>query len=111
MWNADQSLTVIDEIVAATFVSHSAPTGIATWPCGRQKVGECVSKCVSRPLVAGEDVIVEGDRVVERFRGGGTHQGELFGIPVFKGIVYTTFGRLAFRIPWAILFANVAQIS
>ena len=44
-----------------------------------------------------EDVIMEGDRVVERFRGGGTHQGELFGIPA-TGVTMETTGINILRI-------------
>lgn len=81
IWNADQSLAVIDEIVAEEFVSHSAPPGL---PPGREGVRMWAGafRAAFPDLWSQvEDVIVEGDRVVERFSGGGTHQGELFGIP------------------------------
>jgi predicted ester cyclase len=72
---------VIDEIVADDFVSHNAPPGL---PPGREGVRVWASafRAAFPDLWSKvEDVIVEGDRVVERFSGGGTHQGELFGIP------------------------------
>ena len=68
IWNADQSLAVIDEIVAPTFVSHSAPPGL---PPGREGVRMWASAFRSAfPNLWSkvEDVIVEGDRVVERFQ-------------------------------------------
>jgi predicted ester cyclase len=97
IWNADQSLTVIDEIVAANFVSHSAPLGL---PPGREGVRMWASAFRSAfPDLWSkvEDVIVEGDRVVERFSGGGTHQGELFGIPP-TGVTMQTTGINILRV-------------
>jgi predicted ester cyclase len=97
IWNADRSLAVIDEIVAANFVSHSAPPGL---PPGREGVKMWASAFRSAfPDLWSkvEDVIMEGDRVVERFRGGGTHQGELFGIPA-TGVTMETTGINILRI-------------
>jgi predicted ester cyclase len=81
LWNAGVDLSLIDEIVAEDFVSHSAPHGLAP---GREGVKQWVAifhKAFPDIYSKIEEVIVEGDKVVERFSGGGTHQGDFFGIP------------------------------
>lgn len=81
LWNANVDLAIIDELVAPDFVSHSAPVGL---PAGREGVKQWVSlfhKAFPDIYSTAEDVIVDGDKVVERFIAGGTHQGEFFGIP------------------------------
>lgn len=97
IWNAACSLAVIDELVAEEFVSHSAPPGL---PPGREGVRMwAIAFRGAFPDLWSqvEDVIVEGDRVVERFSGGGTHQGELFGIPP-TGVRMQTTGINILRI-------------
>lgn len=97
IWNAACSLAVIDEIVAEEFVSHSAPPGL---PPGREGVWMWASafRAAFPDLWSQvEDVIVEGDQVVERFSGGGTHRGELFGIPP-TGVQMQTTGINILRI-------------
>jgi predicted ester cyclase len=81
LWNAGVDLAIIDEMVADDFVSHSAPPGLAP---GREGVKQWVAifhKAFPDIYSKVEEVIVEGDKVVERFSAGGTHQGEFFGIP------------------------------
>jgi steroid delta-isomerase-like uncharacterized protein len=97
LWNANVDLALVDELVAPDFVSHSAPPGLAP---GREGVKQWVSifhKAFPDIYSRAEDVIAEGDKVVERFTAGGTHQGEFFGISP-TGKKATTSGINIFRI-------------
>ncbi|GAC1535939.1 MAG: hypothetical protein NVS4B8_19180 [Herpetosiphon sp.] len=97
IWNADTSLTVIDEIVAEDFFSHSAPSGL---PAGREGVrlwATAFRSAFPDMWSKVEDVIVQGDKVVERFSAGGTQQGELFGLPP-TGLQMQTTGMNLLRI-------------
>jgi len=82
LWNADQDLnTVVNEIVDENFVSHSTPPGL---PGGREGVkiwSNVFRKAFPDMRSTAEDVIVEGDKVVERYSSSGTFQGEFMGIP------------------------------
>ena len=81
MWNPQTDLSDLEEFIAADFVSHSMPPGLAP---GIEGVKQMVSIFQNAfPDMAGaiEDVVAEGDKVVVRFSGTGTHQGEFFGIP------------------------------
>lgn len=97
IWNADRSLTVIDAIVADDFVSHSAPPGLPPGREGLRMWASAFRAAFPDLWSQVEDVIVEGDRVVERFSGGGTHHGELFGIPP-TGVRMQTSGINILRI-------------
>ncbi|HZS77724.1 MAG TPA: ester cyclase [Ktedonobacteraceae bacterium] len=97
LWNADQSLDVIDEIVDENFVSHGAPPGL---PPGREGVRIWASifrKAFPDIQSTAEDVIVEGDKVVERFTASGTFNGEFMGIPP-TGKSGSTTGINIFRV-------------
>ncbi len=82
LWNADRDLdAVVNEIVDENFVSHSTPAGL---PPGREGVRIWASvfrRAFPDIRSTAEDVIVEGDRVVERFTASGTFKGEFMGIP------------------------------
>jgi predicted ester cyclase len=82
LWNADKNLDlVVKEIVAEDFVSHSMPPGL---PPGREgvKIWASIFRTAFPDIQStAEDVIVEGDRVVERFSASGTFKGEFMGIP------------------------------
>lgn len=97
LWNAGVDLALIDELVAPNFVSHSAPPGL---PAGREGVKQWVTlfhRAFPDLYSTVEDLIVEGDKVVERFSGGGTHRGDFFGIPP-TGKKATTTGINILRI-------------
>lgn len=97
LWNADRSLDVIDEIVDESFVSHGAPPGL---PPGREGVRIWASifrKAFPDLRSTAEDVIVEGDKVVERFSASGTFKGEFMGIPP-TGNAGSTTGINIFRV-------------
>lgn len=81
LWNADKSLDVVDEIVDENFISHSTPAGL---PSGREGVRIWANVFRSAfPDIhsTADDVIVEGDKVVERFSASGTFKGDFMGIP------------------------------
>jgi steroid delta-isomerase-like uncharacterized protein len=81
LWNATGDLAIIDELVAPEFVSHSAPPGLPPGPAGVKAWVQIFRSAFADLYSVVDDVIAEGDRVVERFHAGGTHRGDFFGIP------------------------------
>jgi predicted SnoaL-like aldol condensation-catalyzing enzyme len=81
LWNANSDLGIVDDLVASDFVSHSAPPGLPGGPAGVKVWVGIFREAFPDLYSAADDVIVEGDRVVERFHAGGTHRGDFFGIP------------------------------
>ena len=80
VWNQG-NMAVADELIAADVVDNNAPPG---FPPGREGFKAQVNMYHTafpgvRMVV--EDQIAEGDKVVTRWSGHGTHQGELMGIP------------------------------
>src|SRR2546421_6444154 len=74
-----RNLTVLDELHVPDFVYHAASRTIQ----GREPFKQFISMLLTAfpdLHVSIEDVIGEGDKVVVRFTGRGTHQGELMGI-------------------------------
>ncbi len=82
LWNADKNpAVVVDEIVDENFVSHSAPPGLPTGPEGVKIWAGVFHTAFPDIRSTADDVIVEGDKVVERFSASGTFTGEFMGIP------------------------------
>jgi steroid delta-isomerase-like uncharacterized protein len=81
MWYPQTDLSDLAEFIAPDFVSHSMPPGISSDIAGiRQWVG--IFHTAFPDMGGGvEQVVAEGNKVVVRFIGTGTHQGDLFGIP------------------------------
>jgi steroid delta-isomerase-like uncharacterized protein len=76
------NLDVADEIVARDHVEHD-PT-LPDTPPGPEGVRQSVSlyhRAFPDAHITVEDQIAEGDRVVTRWTGRGTHQGDLMGVP------------------------------
>ncbi len=97
LWNGPADLSVVDEILAPDFVSHSTPPDLPPGPEGiKQWVAGCHRAFPDLYSIV-EDLIAENDKVVERYRSGGTHLGDLFGIPP-TGRHETTTGINIFRI-------------
>jgi steroid delta-isomerase-like uncharacterized protein len=74
-------LELVDKLVASGFVGHdpSSPEPTAG-PAGlRERVAGYRSAFPDLTITI-EEQIIEGDRVVTRWTGRGTHEGELFGI-------------------------------
>lgn len=71
----------VDDFVTDGVVYHSLPPGLAAGIEGyRQMMGMFLTAFPDLKLTA-EDLVAEGDRVVARLRGRGTHRGEFMGIP------------------------------
>jgi steroid delta-isomerase-like uncharacterized protein len=74
------NMDLIDEIFAPDFVAHEADQDIR----GPEGVRQFILMLrVGFPdlHVIVEDVVAEGDKVVQRWSGHGSHQGELMGLP------------------------------
>ena len=79
LWNKN-NLAVVDELYATNFVSHGLPEVTPDREGYKQFV------TISRTALPDfhttvEDIIAEGDKVVQRFTARGTHKGEFMGIP------------------------------
>jgi steroid delta-isomerase-like uncharacterized protein len=72
---------VVDEMVASEYVLHdpASPEEIRG-PEGIKRFVQMYRSAFPDTHITVEDLIAEGDEVVTRWRGRGTHQGELFGI-------------------------------
>ena len=73
-------LDLIDEIFAPDFVAHEADQDIIG-PEGVRQFILMLRAAFPNLHVNVEDVVAEGDKVVQRWRGHGSHQGELMGLP------------------------------
>jgi len=75
------NLAALDSLVAQDIVSHAALPGL---PPGLQG-GKLAHQAFLAPFpdlqTTTEDLIAEGDRVVERYTARGTHKGEFMGAP------------------------------
>jgi len=98
LWNSDKNLdAVLSEIVDENFVSHSMPPGL---PPGREGVkmwATVFRRAFPDIQSTADDVIVEGDKVVERFTASGTFRGEFMGMPP-TGKIGGTTGINIFRV-------------
>ena len=72
---------LIDEHMAPTYVLHKPPTGFSPNREGLKAIVQAMHSAFPDLRMTVEDVIAEGDKVVQRRVYQGTHQGELFGIP------------------------------
>src|SRR3989304_3096371 len=90
-------LTVIDDFVAADFVDHSTSPGISPDRDGLKQAAADFLTAVPDGYHKVEDLVAEGDRVVARIRGYGTHLGELMGVPA-TGKMVTATGIVIWRI-------------
>jgi steroid delta-isomerase-like uncharacterized protein len=75
------NLEVADEIIAPDHVNHD-PTlpDIPPGPEGQKQVVNLYRSAFTNAHINVEDQIAEGDRVVTRWTGSGTHQGEFMGV-------------------------------
>ena len=72
--------SVIEDYVAPDFVEHNPFPGVPPNREGWKQVFEMFARAAPGYHVI-EDLVAEGDEVVGRITGFGTHEGELFGIP------------------------------
>src|SRR5215210_386675 len=77
-----QNFDVADEITAQDTVNHDPTlTDLPSGPEGDRHVVNLYHGAFPDAQITVEEQIAEGDRVVTRWSGRGTHQGELMGVP------------------------------
>jgi steroid delta-isomerase-like uncharacterized protein len=76
-------LNVLDEIIAKDHVTTGPGTlpGLPTGPEGQKQLVTVYRNAFPDVHFTVDEQIAEGDKVVTRWTGHGTHQGELLGIP------------------------------
>jgi predicted ester cyclase len=74
------NVDILDEFLAPNFVEHTPLPGMSTDLNGWKQAFK-VFLTASPGYHTVDDLIAEGDKVVGRITGYGTHEGELFGIP------------------------------
>ena len=79
-WNKG-NLAVVDELVAPNFVDHTAPPGLPPGAEGHKAFIKMYREAFPDAHVTIHDILADGDKVIYRWTGSGTHQGTLFGIP------------------------------
>jgi len=72
---------IVDELFTEDFVHHFADPRLPRGRAGMKALGQSVAAGLPDVHATIEDLIAEGDKVVERTRAGGTHKGEFFGVP------------------------------
>jgi steroid delta-isomerase-like uncharacterized protein len=97
LFNANGRIETAHEFVAADFLDHSGPPWQPAGIEGVYWIANVFRTAFPDIYSNVEDVIVEGDKAVVRFSAGGTHLGELFGIPA-TGKAGTLTGIHIFRI-------------
>ncbi len=91
-------LAVIDEFIAGDFVDHAAPPGLAPGREGFKQLVGIWRRAVPDLWLTVDAIVAEGDLVAIAWTSGGTHQGELMGIPPTGRtgkVAGITFSRLA----------------
>jgi steroid delta-isomerase-like uncharacterized protein len=80
-WNGG-NLDLIDELFAADYVGHDAPRpDPVQGPEGMKDFLRMYHGAFSDAHITLDDVIIKDDKVVTRWTGRGTHDGDLMGIP------------------------------
>ena len=80
-FSADGDLSVIDEFVAADLVDHTAPPHLQFGNQSLKQLAQLWRQAFPDLKVTVHDILAEDDLVVIAWSGGGTHLGELMGIP------------------------------
>jgi predicted ester cyclase len=80
-FSADGDLAVIDEFVAADLVDHTAPPHLQHGNQSLKQLAQLWRTAFPDLKVTVHDILAEGDLVVIAWSGGGTHLGDLMGIP------------------------------
>ncbi len=91
------NLAALDEIVAANIISHNGLPGLPPGLEGGKMAHMAFAAAFSDGHVTTEDLVAEGDKVVERFSFRGTNTGSFLGAPA-TGKQVTTTGMAIFRI-------------
>lgn len=74
------NMAVVDELCTANYLFHD-PTGPVQGPEGFKQFATMYRTAFPDLHITIDDAIAEGDKVVARTTGRGTHKGELMGIP------------------------------
>jgi steroid delta-isomerase-like uncharacterized protein len=74
-------LDAMDELFAPDYIDHGAPPGEASGREWHKRLVAAFRSAFPDLSITNEDVIAAGDKVVLRWRGHGTHEGDLMGIP------------------------------
>ena len=93
---SDGNIGLIDEIVVKDYVGHT-PLGNLHGPQGAKDFENLLHTAFPDYTVRVEDQITEGDKVVTRWIGSGTHQGPFQGMPA-TGKAIEMEGLTIFRI-------------
>ena len=80
VWNQG-NLDAVDELFATDVILHEAPPGVSPGAKGVKQLIAGYRAALPDFHLTIEDLIAEGDRVVNRWSMTGTHKGELMGIP------------------------------
>lgn len=80
-FSADGDLSVIDEFVAADLVDHTAPPHLQHGNQSLKELAQIWRRAFPDLKVTVQDILAEDDLVVIAWSGGGTHLGDLMGIP------------------------------
>jgi predicted ester cyclase len=91
------NLAALDQVVDANIVSHSGIPGLPPGLEGGKMVHNMFLSAFPDSQVTTEDLIAEGDKVVERFSFHGTNKGSFMGAPP-TGKQVTSTGMSVFRI-------------
>jgi predicted ester cyclase len=75
------NLDELDEIISPTLNSHNALPGLPPGAAGDKLVQQAFLAGFPDGVTTTEDMIAEGDKVMERYTLRGTHQGTFMGIP------------------------------
>ncbi|NIK59321.1 ester cyclase [Kribbella shirazensis] len=74
-------LGAVDTYLAEDFVNHDPPFGVTPDRDGMRNAGRLMRTAFPDWRSELHALIAEGDIVVERFTAGGTHRGEVMGVP------------------------------
>jgi steroid delta-isomerase-like uncharacterized protein len=80
VWNK-ANFDFLNETSWPDMLDHNLPPGMPNGIQGHILFVSTLLKAFPDNRISVEDVLAEGDKVVVRFRGRGTHTGELMGIP------------------------------
>ena len=87
LYNHTGNLDVVEEIFSPDYVSHEPTSGEVRGIEGARQFAATFRETFPDLETIIEDMVAEGDTVVIRFRGSGTHDGETetFGPPLASG--------------------------
>jgi predicted ester cyclase len=111
--------TVIDELFSQDFVTHFRLPGVSADLKGFRSVGSAVIGAMPDVHVVLEDLLADGDKVIERTSARGTHTQPLLGIPAtHREVAFTEIhiyrfqnGKIVEHWPEVDFYALFAQLG